>query len=393
LLCVVVSACAEPQEETTALNPKDIPLEPYQNELLNIAFEAVSAMPKNPHIKSRSLAQESVVRTCLDLEQPQKALGYIEQIDNWRREACYADLAFYYAQHGASNENVQYYLELAAKVPDQTEDWRKGRITSKISQTKAYMEQAKEAKQYERGNEKKEPVKIPDIKKMTSPLDSFDEKMEALGKKVLTGQFDDIKNSLETYAELYNRFYQDVERRALIEEKIKTTWSKMPLIIRIDLQKKLIHFALAHSDKNAALELTNEAKSMMDSTSWPSRYEIPMQAELAGFRFRAGDEQRARPEVRKALDLFDTERKKIVNIYRAKMLRSIAQAYWTMGNSATTLDLYKRAIEAGIENPNSRPRAEDLASTCCSMALHKVEPDAELLNRIRQIRDDLGDPW
>jgi hypothetical protein len=64
-----------------------------------------------------------------------------------------------------------------------------------------------------------------------------------------------------------------------------------------------------------------------------------------------------------------------------------------MGNISRAIELYKRTIEAGIENPNSRPRAEDLSATCCSMALHNVKPDAELLSRISQIRDGLGDPW
>jgi hypothetical protein len=64
-----------------------------------------------------------------------------------------------------------------------------------------------------------------------------------------------------------------------------------------------------------------------------------------------------------------------------------------MGNTAAALSVYAKVIEAGVENPNSRPRAEDLAATCCSMAVHAVEPDPRLWSRIRSIRDGLGDPW
>ncbi len=64
-----------------------------------------------------------------------------------------------------------------------------------------------------------------------------------------------------------------------------------------------------------------------------------------------------------------------------------------MDDTAAALMVYKRAVEEGVENPNSRPRAEDLSATCLSMALHMVEPDAELKNRIRQISEGLGDPW
>ena len=44
-------------------------------------------------------------------------------------------------------------------------------------------------------------------------------------------------------------------------------------------------------------------------------------------------------------------------------------------------------------NERALARAEDLAATCCSMALHGMEPNVELISRIHKIRDNLGDPW
>lgn len=64
-----------------------------------------------------------------------------------------------------------------------------------------------------------------------------------------------------------------------------------------------------------------------------------------------------------------------------------------MGDTAAALAVYKRAVEEGVHNPNSRPRAEDLSATCCSMALHGVEPDGSLWARMEDIRGRLGDPW
>jgi pentatricopeptide repeat protein len=120
---------------------------------------------------------------------------------------------------------------------------------------------------------------------------------------------------------------------------------------------------------------------------------IPLMAQLARLRFRAGDEAGARAEAERALALFDAKRDTIANIYRARALRPIAEAYCAMGDTAAAFDLYKRAVEAGMENPNSRPRAEDLVATCCSLALHAMEPDAVLASRIREIQAGLGDPW
>lgn len=372
---------------------EDIPLASYQIKLLNTAFEAASAMPANPHIKDRSRLQEYVVKTCLKLEQPQHALGYIEKIDNWRRGMAYVDLAMYCAQHGAMKERVEPYLNLAAKVAEQAEDWRRDRIRVKIAQVYTLLGQQKQARTVTADLADTEAGKVARTEAIVCSADSFDKEVESLGKVISSGQFDAVNNALEVCAELFNRFYGDNERRELIEKRIKDGWGRMPISIRIDLLIEMAHFALAHSDQAKAIGLVNEARNIMDSSVWQSRYAIPLKAKFAELDFSAGDKNQARTEVQDALSLFGAERKKIVNIYRAQMLRSIAEAYWTMGNKSRAVELYKQAIEAGIENPNSRPRAEDLSATCCSMALHNVKPDAELLSRISQIRDGLGDPW
>jgi len=374
IACIFVFAIGfdSHDEAKSACSMKHLTLSSHQIELLEIAFQAASAMPINPHIKDRSRAQESIVKACFELKQPQRALGYIEQIDNWRRGAGYADLALYYAQHEAMKEDLEPFLNKAAQVAEEAEDWRKDHIQVKVDQVNILLRHYQKAR---------------------VRTDSFDKEMEALEKNMSSGQFDAVKNTLMAYSELFNRFYTDSHRRALIEKKLKAAWGSMPIFVRIDLLIQLTGFALAHSDQTKALKLVGEIESIIESVSLQPRFAIPIKTKLAELRFHAGDRQRARTEAQNALSLFDEEREKIANIYRAQMLRSLAEAYLTMGEAAMALDLYKRAIEAGIENPNSRPRAEDLAATCCAMALHSVEPDAELLSRIRKILDKLGDPW
>jgi tetratricopeptide (TPR) repeat protein len=167
----------------------------------------------------------------------------------------------------------------------------------------------------------------------------------------------------------------------------------VPISNRIDLLIELAVISLDHSDPDKALDLVNEAEEIVDSADWRPRFEIPLRARLAELRFNAGDEEQARADLREALAMFDDNRGKIVNIYRAGALRPIAEAYQATGEPAAAREIYMRTLEAGIENPNSRPRAEDLMATCCSMALHAVEPDSKLLSRIREIHDGLGDPW
>jgi hypothetical protein len=57
------------------------------------------------------------------------------------------------------------------------------------------------------------------------------------------------------------------------------------------------------------------------------------------------------------------------------------------------LALYKRVVEEGMENPNARPRLDDLAATVVSMVGVGLEPDAALAARIAEIGAKLDHPW
>jgi tetratricopeptide (TPR) repeat protein len=237
--------------------------------------------------------------------------------------------------------------------------------------------------------------KVARVQAMLSDADSFNAQIKALDALIGSGNVDiDIfKNALDAYAELFDRFYDNAERRSQVEEKIKTSLGNLPVLFRIELLMELAGSALDHVDQSKALERINEAQVIMDNYQWPPRFGLPLKARLAVLRFRAGNTQKARTDADAALALFDTVRDKMVDIDRAGAIRPLAEAYQSMGNAAAALAVYRRAVEEGVKNPNSRPHAEDLSATCRSMALHGVEPDANLWARIRQIREGLGPPW
>ena len=54
LAALCAAACIEPAATTTA----DAPLAPLQSELLDLAYDAASAFPLEPHAKNRARAQE-----------------------------------------------------------------------------------------------------------------------------------------------------------------------------------------------------------------------------------------------------------------------------------------------------------------------------------------------
>jgi tetratricopeptide (TPR) repeat protein len=384
--------------DATASTPvANKPLAEYRSELLDLAFKTATALPVVPHIKNRSRAQEAVVEACFELDQPRRALAYVEKIDNWRRGVGYADFAFYCARHGDTAE-VQQYLDLANQVSEKTQgddaqDWQRDRIRVKIASTHAILGQTEKAAQFESGTVDSESGKVDAARAMVSDADAFTERIKEVDADIATGGFDQTRNALETCAQLFNRFYADGERRTQVEEKIKTSWGKLPVLVRLDLMIELTQFALNHGDRTKALDLLKDTQAIVDEAQWTAEYHVPTLARLARLRHLAGDTQRARADADAALTMFDAEREQIGNIYRAGALRPLAEAYASMGDAAGALKVYKKVVEEGLENPNSRPRAEDLSATCCSMAVQGVEPDAALRARLAQIYEKLGDPW
>ena len=379
-----------PAEEAKPL--ADEPLATFRDQLLTMAFDTASAIPVDPHIKDRSRAQEAVIATCLTLGQPVRAGGYVEQMSTWRQGAAYADLAAYCARKGHADE-ADTYLALAARAMEQADDWQKDRIRVAMARVHAWLGRGAQADELLAGVEAAEVGKVNSVAVQQCQDEDFDLQVEALDQLVATGQFDTIRNALESYTQLFNRFYGDPARQALAEQRIRAAWGPLPLLIKLDLLMAMARSALDHGEPAPALLLVNETQRLMDEATWPPEHRIVLVARLATLRYRAGDQDQARSDCGAALALFATERESIVNIDRAETLCSPAEAYQAMGDAAAALAVYKQAVEQGVVNPNSRPRAEDLSATCLSMALHGAEPDAELWNRIRQIRAGLGQPW
>jgi len=375
----------------------DAPLAPFRGELLDLALKSASKMPLDPHIKNRSRAQEAVVDVCLQLDQPARALAGIADIANWRRGTGYADYALYCAQHDRAAD-AQLAVELARQVADRpadadSQDWQRDRIRAGIARAYLALGRADEAARFGAGVVAAEAGKLHADQAALAAADDFDAQVAALDALLATRDFDQSRNALEAFAQLHRRFYADEARRALAEDRIRTHSDRLPLTLRVDLTLELAGAALDHADKAHALQLVDTAQALVDGVTWTTVDHVTLMARLAGQRARAGDADAARKEATAALALFTAEKARTVDIERAGALRSVAEALQALGDGPGALAVYRLAVEEGVQNPNSRPRADDLVATCCSMALHGVEPDKALWERLHAIGNELGDPW
>lgn len=380
-----------------AASVSDTALTPSQDKLLELAFRAASALPANPHARTRGRLQQDVVDACLALDVPHRGLACAEKIEDWRRALGYAGFACYAASHGAT-EDVQRCLDVAQQISEQgeptiTQDWQRGRIRVAIARTHAWLGHSSEAAAFESGVEHAEMGKVDAVRVLRTEADAFDGQLRAQEAILASGDFDLSRNALETCTRLFERYYADAARRTRIQDTIEYNWKRIPLTIRIETLIELAGIALAHQDQPKTLELVNQARALLAGDNWLPENYVPFAARLGALRFRAGAQEAGRAEVEEALARFDEGRVRIIDIYRAAALRPVAEAWHAMGDRTKALALYERAIDESLVNPNSRPRVEDLVATCLSLAKCGIEPDAQLAARLEKVFAELNAPW
>ena len=84
ILCITLFGANSAFAINVKLSLNDLYIEDFQHQLIDLAFESASLIPVKPHIKDRSRKQEEVILACIELGLPNKALGFIPQIENWR---------------------------------------------------------------------------------------------------------------------------------------------------------------------------------------------------------------------------------------------------------------------------------------------------------------------
>jgi hypothetical protein len=398
-------APALPIAPATPTAPADAPLAAASRELLELAARAAGAIPVEPHLKDRSRAQEAVFQACLALDQPRLALDCAERIGNWRRGACLADLALHVARRDPAAD-VAHWLEVAAAIAkrpepgtepdDSAQAWRRERILGKLAEVCARLGRPELAERCGADGADGPTVEARELESAGArPEDqaAFDARLATLDAALDSGDLDRVRLALDACARLLDRDHADAARRPQLLHRMDEGWVKLPLAAALDLALGLADTALAHGDRAAALAFADEAQDAMERETWLPEDEVPLRARLAALRARAGETESARAGLLAAVAMFDVERGRIADVFRADALRPVAEAWCALGDSDAARAAYARAIEAGAENPNGRPRAEDLSATCCSMARQGFDPGPELIARMTAVCDGLVAPW
>jgi hypothetical protein len=377
--------------------PPDAPLAPFQSELLDLAFDAASSLPLDPHVKNRSRAQDEVVTASLALDQPRRALDQAGSIANWRRGSACADVALYLIRRGET-ASAEWPMQLAQRVADMPVDpndqeWRRDRVRAKLAAAYILLRQEDRVAGLEAELEPSEAARLVEARAAVGGPDVVDAQIAALDEAVTAGTFELVRHTMDACVQLVDRHYDDGETRARLEQAVRDTWAKVPRTVSVDLQFRLAEAALDHDDRASARRWIADAEQLIDSSNVLLEDQVQVAARLAVLLGRAGDGTRARERADAAFAAYMAGTETIADMFRAGALRPLAEAYHALGDRDAALSVYKLAVEEGALNPNARPRAMDLSATCLSLAQSACEPDAELRERLAEMRAGLGSPW
>jgi tetratricopeptide (TPR) repeat protein len=376
---------------------RDAPVAASKLTLLEAAAGAASAMPAVPHVKTRCQLQEEVAMALLAIDQPVRAAAIAQQIANWRRGVAFAAIARHCAQRGWLADAERWIGEAKSVLESadvrQEQDWRKDAIRSAMAAALQSIGKKDDAHSIAKRVVDPESGKLESLPLEPVAKADLDAHLRIVDEAIQASNMDVLVTTLGICAQVFDRDYAEVKVREACESRIHAAQKRIPIQIHIDLLVKLAASASAHKDAEKARELLRTAKEQMTAARWAPEDEVKVAARLAAAIAISGDRDGATQQVRAAFAVYETSRKQIADIWRAGCLRPVAEAWLRIGDVEKASLFYAKALEEGISNPNSRPRAQDLVATCLSMVANDFVPDAAMLQRIQAIAKGLGDPW
>lgn len=223
--------------------------------------------------------------------------------------------------------------------------------------------------------------------------EELDAKADMFDKAIATRNFDLAKGGIDGYMVLLGRVVSDGPRRARAMKAIDEAIPGLPFDLQIDYRCRLAERldALGLGSESGA-ELAKAVK-LFDSTTFMAEDIAPIGAKLARTESKLGNASGARTRLAALERTYRERLEEIVDLRRATSLRALAEVRAQLGDGAEALRLWADALEAGALNPNARPRAEDLCSTCISMAGAGMSPTAAMQARMSALESGLVAPW
>ena len=393
----VPAACAPKASAPAAAAPAAPAIaEPARTAGLERAFEVARRFPERAFIKDRAKYEGVVVDACLALGDVPAATAFADRsCFTWRRCESLALVADRLAERGdadAARALAGRAMSELARL-EEVRDWAAERVRATVAQVHLRLGDAAAAAAVMPADAPALQAASLAFRAQVAPPSELGALADAFDQGIATNAFDLARSGLDGYHAILRRAGGD---GALRERAAKALDAGIPGL-PYDLQ---VEYRVRSAEAFGAIGLPGDARAQVgraDEAFRAARFvaedESPVGARLAVAMDRFGDRAGAEATLAALEASYRREVASIVDIRRARCLRSLAEAWASLGDAARAQGLYADAVEAGALNPNARPRAEDLCDTLVSMARSGTPALPAVRARIDAIEAGLRDPW
>lgn len=395
------AATVAPREQepaSSAATLQDAQLPEGSLRLAAIAFEAGSKPPAVPHAKNRARMQAAVVEMCAEVGLLKSGLAWAGRIEGWQQGVSMTQLALAAARAGSkrgAEEPLARAMAIAADASPAAfaQEWQRDRIRAGIATALIRLGREQEAHNFESDLEHSETDAPLIARSEACTQESFERQVAAIEQSLASNHFDRMRHAVRACIALARRFAGEPEKVGALEARVNAVIAKFPAASRFDALTLMADCALERKDPARAKELAAEALAAIPVQSLPVEERLPLLGRVAVLQHRAGAADVAATGLDAALEIYNAQRERVVDIARASAVRALAESAEASGRHELAMQLWEKALLEGQVNPNARPRADDLVATCCSILRAGVVPDAALVEQAEQQLKGLRAPW
>ena len=360
--------------------------------LVDQAFAVACSMPGGPHARPRARTQEDAALAAIELGLEARAVEMAREIVDWRRAEVYARAAQRAARDGRREQAIALAERARAGIPQESH-WSRERVALEAAVAFALAGDRARADELVPLVVESERARVRAALVPGLPAEALEAEADLFDRAIATRDLDMVRSAIEGWTALLRRWASDDALRARADQALDGAVAGLPVDLRIDANLSLARTYRELGRADDAARRLDEAVRTFASAELLPEDEAPVGAAVARARIAAGDAAGAETELRRLRQRFDARRGEILSTRLARSLRALGEAWAAAGDAAMARESFRDALDAGLVNPNGRPRAEDLVATCIAMATSGTVPDPLTAQRIEAVRAQLGEPW
>jgi hypothetical protein len=339
------------------------------------------------------MAQELVALDAATHGSLELASRLADRIEGWRRGVAYAELAKIMADRGTLPE-ARAYIEKAEAVRRSIKGWENPRIAAHVAQARSMLGDANPAEQF-RGMidpNDRQYFGRPEATTAASCArrGEFEQAMKLLDAIDPAGDEDFAWWKTAGYVDVARSPKLTAEQRRRALESARRSATEVPGWRRAEALQNLAR-ACRDTREDALLRavLVDTETVLLGLSPRLVNVKSPMLAETARFWARLGAAEKVKP----LLEAAEATATEAMVTERPAIYADVANAWAAAGNEAKSGALYAQAFATAEALVNARPRALAVVEIARSLGRAGIDPDAAVRQRFEALFAGLKAPW